>query len=328
MRRREFLAALSGAVAWPVMARAQQPDRLRRIGVLRYERENDAYPKEFLDKFNTRLRELGWIEGRNIHIDYRFADNDAGRMRTSASELVALQPDVIFAGVVTVPAVQAATKTIPIVFAGGNDPVAEGLVASLAQPGGNVTGFTNNVPSIATKRLQVLKQIAPFVTHVALMHDPGYSTSALQFLAELKVVRASIGVEAAGAVVRDAAEIENALAALAGRSGGGLIVLTGGSTLTYLDTIIAGAAMYNVPAVYRDRHYVAAGGLVSYGADGRESYPGAATYVDRILRGAKPADLPVQTPTKFELVINLKTTKALGLTIPETLLATADEVIQ
>jgi len=328
MKRRSFIAGLACAAAWPVMAKAQQPDRMRRIGVIRYERENDAYIKDFLDKFNTRLRELGWIEGHNIHIDYRFAENDAGRLRTCAWELVSLQPDVIFAGVVMAPALQAATSTIPIVFAGGTDPVAEGLVASLAQPGGNVTGFSYNVPSIATKRLQMLRQIAPRITHIALMHDPAYSRAALQYLPELKVVGASIGVEAAEAVVRNAAEIEKALAALAGRSGGGLIVLTGGSTLTNFDTISAGAAMHYIPAIYRDRHYFAAGGLVSYGGDGRESYPGAATYVDRILRGAKPADLPVQTPTKFEFVINLKTAKALGLTIPETLLATADEVIQ
>jgi putative tryptophan/tyrosine transport system substrate-binding protein len=261
-------------------------------------------------------------------IEYRFAGNDAGRMRTCARELVALQPDVIFAGWVAVPVLQAATATIPIVFAGGPDPAAQGLVASLARPGGNVTGFSNNVASIATKRLQVLKQIAPRVTHVALMYDPAYATGALQFLAELEAVSASIGVEAAGAVVRNAAEIENALAALAGRPGAGLVVYAGGSTVAYLDTIIAAATMHDVPAIYRDRHYVAAGGLVSYGADGGESYRGAAAYVDRILRGDKPADLPVQLSTRIKLVINLKTAKALGLTIPETLLATADEVIQ
>jgi ABC-type uncharacterized transport system substrate-binding protein len=328
MRRREFIAGLAGAATWPLAARAQQAERMHRIGVMSFEAENDAGEGERRNEFSAPLRELGWIEGRNIQVEYRFAGNDDGRMRTLVRELVALRPDVIFAGAVVVPALQAATATIPIVFAGGADPVAAGLVASVARPIGNVTGFSNNVPSIATKRLQVLKQIAPSVTHVALMYDPGYSSQSLQFLAELKAVGASIGVEVAGAAVGNADEIENTLTALAGRPRGGLVVYAGGSTTAYFDTIIAVAAMHSVPAIYRDRHYVAAGGLASYGADGREAYRGAATYVDRILRGEKPADLPVQQPTKYQLVINLKAAKALGLTIPETLLATADEVIQ
>jgi putative tryptophan/tyrosine transport system substrate-binding protein len=328
MKRREFIVGLGGAAAWPLVGRAQQAERVRRIGVISYEAENDAGERERRNEFSARLRELGWIEGRNIQVEYRFAGNDDGLMRTLVRELVALRPDVIFAGAVVVPALQAATATIPIVFAGGADPVAAGLVASVARPSGNVTGFSNNVPSIATKRLQVLKQIAPGVTHVALMYDPGYSSQSLQFLAELKDVGASIGVEVAGAAVGNADEIENALAALAGRPRGGLVVYAGGSTTAYFDAIIAGAALHGVPAIYRDRHYVAAGGLASYGADGREAYRGAATYVDRILRGEKPASLSVQQPTKYQLVINLKTAKALGLTIPETLLATADEVIE
>jgi putative ABC transport system substrate-binding protein len=327
MKRRTFIAGLGIASAWPVVAQAQQDERIRRIGAIWYDADN-AVERELRDAFTVRLRELGWIEGRNIHIEYRFAGSDIGRMGTDARELVALQPDVIFANWVVLPVLQSATDTIPIVFVGGTDPVARGLVASLARPGGNVTGFSNNVASIATKRLEVLKQIAPRVTHVALMYDPAYSPAALQFLAELEAVSASIGVELAEAVVRNAAEIENALAALAGRPSAGLIVYAAGGALVYLDTIIAAAAMYDVPTIYRDRHSVAAGGLVSYGADGREAYRGAATYVDRILKGAKPADLPVQQVTKIDLVINLKTAKALGLTIPETLLATADEVIQ
>ena len=287
MRRRDFIAGLGSAAAWPVAARAQQQgERIRRIGAIWYEADN-AVEREQQDEFIARLRELGWIEGRNIHIEYRFAGNDAGRMHSDARELVALQPDVIFANWVVVPVLQAATATIPIVYVGGPDPVAQGLVASLARPGGNVTGFSNNVASIATKRLEVLKQIAPRVTHVTLMYDPAYSLAALQFLTELEAVSASIGVAVAEAVVRNAAEIENALAALARRPSAGLIVYGAGSAIVYLDTIIAAAAMHGVPAVYRDRHSVAAGGLASYGADAREGYRGAAAYVDRILKGAK-----------------------------------------
>ena len=328
MERREFIGLVGAVAAWPFVAQAQQAPLVRRIGVISYEAENNTDERELRNEFTARLRELGWIEGRNIQFEFRFAGNDDGRMRTYARELAALQPDVIFAGWVVVPALRTATATIPIVFAGGADPVAGGLVASLARPGGNVTGFSNNVPSIATKRLQVLKQIAPRVTHVALMYDPGYSSGALQFLAELEAVGTSIGIELAGAAVRNAEEIETALAVLAGRPGGGLVVYAGGSTFAYLDAIIAGAAKRDVPTIYRDRHSVAAGGLVSYGADGRESYRGAATYVDRILKGEKAADLPVQAPTKFELAINLKTARALGLSVPDVLLAQATEVIE
>jgi putative ABC transport system substrate-binding protein len=327
MRRREFIRLIGGTAAWPLAASAQPPKRMRRIGVISYENENDADERELRDQFTARLRELGWIEGSNLHTDYRFAGNDARNMRAYAKELVDLQPDVIFAGYEVVTALKMVTTNIPIVFAGGPDPVAAGLVASMAQPGGNVTGFSNNPPSIATKRLQVLKEIAPLVTRVALMYDPGYS-GALQFLAELQAAALSIGAEAKGVAVRNPAEVEDAVAALAARPGGGLIVFAGGSTFAYLGKIIASAARHNIPAIYRDRHYFAAGGLASYGTDGRESYRGAASYVDRILRGAKPSDLPVQQPTKFLLVFNLKTLKALGLDVPVSLLARADEVIE
>jgi putative tryptophan/tyrosine transport system substrate-binding protein len=327
MKRREFIAGLGGAVAWPVVTRTQG-ERVRRIGVLSYEAETDVNERELRAEFVARLRELGWIEGRNIHVEYRFADNDNERMRTYVQELIALRPNVIFANAAVVPVLHAATATIPIVFAGGADPVAAGLVASVARPGGNVTGFSNNVASIATKRLQVLMQIASHVTHVVLMYDPGYSSGSSQFLSELESAGASIGVEVAGVAVLSADEIETAVAALAQRPGAGLVVYAGGSTVAHLQTIIGAAAIHKVPAIYRDRHYVDAGGLGSYGADGRESYRGAASYVDRILRGERPSDLPVQAPTKFEFVVNLKTAKALGLTVPEALLATADEVIQ
>jgi len=328
MKRREFITLLGGAATWPLVARAQQPVRVRRIGVISYENENDADERELRDQFITRLRELGWIEGHNLHTEYRFAGDDATRMRAYARELVELQPDVIFAGYEAVRALKTATTDIPIVFAGGPDPVAGGLVASLARPGGNVTGFSNNPPSIATKRMQVLKEVAPLVTRIALMYDPGYSSGALQFLAELQAAAPSIGAEAKGAAVRNPAEIEDALAALAARPGGGVVVFAGGSTFAYLDKIVASTAKHNIPAIYRDRHYVVAGGLASYGTDGRESYRGAATYVDRILRGAMPSDLPVQQPTKFYLVLNLKTAKALGLTVPQSILLRADEVIE
>jgi ABC-type uncharacterized transport system substrate-binding protein len=330
MRRREFVTLLGGAavLGCPRGAPGQPRDRMRRIGVISYENENDADERELRDQFTARLRELGWIEGSNLHTDYRFAGNEARNMRDHAKELVDLRPDVIFAGYQAVIALKTITTTIPIVFAGGPDPVAAGLVASLAQPGGNVTGFSNNPPLIATKRLQVLKEIAPLATRIALMYDPGYSSGALQFLAELQAAALSINAEAKGAAVHNPAEIEDALAALAVTPDGGLIVYAGGSTFAYLDKIIASAAKHNIPAIYRDRHYVVAGGLASYGTDGRESYRGAATYVDRILRGAKPSDLPVQQATTFNLVLNLKTAKALGLTVSDALLARADEVIE
>jgi putative tryptophan/tyrosine transport system substrate-binding protein len=332
MKRREFIAGLGGAAfAWPLAARGET--RIRRVGVLMDGAVTEAGLQSFLERerigeFTSRLRELGWIEGRNIRIEYRFAANEAERVRSYARELVALEPEVIFAQAPVVKELKAATGTIPIVFAGGADPVAEGLVTSLARPGGNITGFSNNPASIATKRLQLLKEIAPRVTRVALMYDPVQASGSLEFLAELHGIAPSMSVEVIGAPVLNIAEIEASLAGLAGRPNGGLVVYANGSTVAYLDTIIAEAAKHDIPAIYRDRHYVVAGGLASYGTDGLEGYRGAATYVDRILKGAKPGDLPVQQPTRFQFVLNLKTANALGLVIPTGILAIADEVIE
>jgi putative ABC transport system substrate-binding protein len=241
--------------------------------------------------------------------------------------LVALQPDAILAGSPTVPVLQQATRTIPIVFVGGADPVAEALVTSLARPGGNVTGFSNNAASIATKRLQLLKEIAPQVARVAFLYDPLWPGSS-EFLAELEAVVSSFRIQLSGAAVHDAADIERAIKAFAREPNGGLVMYSGGRINANRVTAIALASRYNLPAIYGYRQHVAEGGLVSYGVDSNDSFRRAASYIDRILRGEKPSDLPTQQPIKFDLVINLKTAKALGLTIPETLLATADEVIE
>ncbi len=290
-----------------------------------YQPTPDVFRWEIVVK---RLEELGWIEGRNLNIDRRFAGGDLEQAHAYARELVALNPDVIFAISNVVSMVHDATATIPIVFAGGADPVTENLVSSLPRPAGNITGFTNNPPSIGTKRLQVLKDMAPRVAHVALMYDPVLASGALEFLAELQRIPRSIGVDIEQAPVRNGSQIEQSFSRLAGKPNPGLIVYAGGATVEKRDTIIAEAAKHKIPAVYRDRGYVAAGGLASYGADGRESTVGAANYIDRILRGAKPDELPVQRPTKFQFVLNLKVAKDLGLEISPTLLAIADEVIE
>jgi putative tryptophan/tyrosine transport system substrate-binding protein len=324
MRRRDFFAAVGGAAAWPLAARAQRSDRVRRIGMLL----DASGPTSFGEIATKRLAELGWVEGRNLQIDRRFAGSDPEQARMYARELVALKPDVIFAISTMVLMARAATSTIPIVFVGGSDPVAANLVSSLPRPGGNVTGFTNNPASIGTKRLQFLREIAPRVARVALIYDPALASGALEFLADLQAVAQSIGVDIEQAPVRNGSEIESLFAGLAGKPNSGVIVYAGGTTVEYRDRIVAEAARYKIPAMYRDRSYVAAGGLASYGADGRESTLGAANYIDRILRGANPAELPVQRPTKFQLVLNLKVAKALGLEIRPTLLAIADEVIE
>jgi putative tryptophan/tyrosine transport system substrate-binding protein len=328
MKRRTFIAGLGSAVVWPLAAFAQRGQRQRRLGMLLDLRPAtlDVFRWEIVAK---RLEELGWIEGRNLIIDRRFAGGDLEQARAYARELVALNPDVIFAISNVVPAAQAATATIPIVFVGGADPVTENLgVSSLPRPGSNITGFTNNPPSIGTKRLQVLKDIAPRVAHVALMYDPVLASGPLEFLAELQTLPRSIGVDIEQTPVRNSSEIEQSFSALADKPNTGLIVYAGGATVENRDTIILEAAKHKIPAVYRDRGYVAAGGLASYGADGRESTLGAANYIGRILQGAKPNELPVQRPTKFQLVLNLKVAKALGLEISQNLLAIADELIE
>ena len=327
MRRREFITLLGGAAAWPLAARAQQQDRTRRIGVLMGFAENDEVWQTYLSVFKQRLHEFGWTEGRNLRIDYRFAGESTERTRVAAAELVALAPDVIF--VSTNPAVSALlreTRTIPIVFTWVSDSVGSGYVASLAHPGGNVTGFHNFEPAVGGKWLGVLKQIAPQVRWVAVVHVPKIAAN-VAFIRVAEAASASLGMTVTGAGVRDAADIERVLTEFAREPNGGLIVTPSPLTATKRDVIIATAAKLGLPAIYSFRFYVESGGLVSYGIDQLETVKEAASYVDRISRGARPAELPVQLPTKFHLVVNLKTAKTLGLTVPESFLLFADEVI-
>jgi putative ABC transport system substrate-binding protein len=326
MKRREFITLLGGAAAWPVAARAQQPDRMRRIGVLMNLAADDAEGQARIAAFVQALQRLGWSDGRNVRIDYRWAAGDAGRFRKYAEELLALLPDVILASATpSVQALQQATRTVPIVFAIVADPVGAGFVDSLARPGSNVTGFTPFEYGISGKWLELLKEIAPRVTRVAVLRDLNIG---LGQLGAIQSVAPSLGVELRPVNVRDADEIERSIAAFAQGSNGALIVTASTSAIIHRELITALAARNKLPAVYYTRYWVAGGGLMSYGPDFRDQFRRAAGYVDRILKGEKPADLPVQTPTKYELVINLKTAKALGLDVPPTLLARADEVIE
>ncbi len=327
MRRREFISLLGGAgVAWPLAARAQQPERVRRIGVLLPAAADDAEFQARIGAFQQGLALLGWTIGRNVRIDTRWATANVAEIRRHAAELVAL--DVILAhGDTAVGALLQASRTVPVVFPVVGDPVGAGFVDSMARPGGNVTGFMNFEYGISGKWLELLKEIAPGVTRVAVLRDAAIPTGPAQF-GVIQAVAPSLRVEVNPVNVRDAGEIERAVAAFARSANGGLIV-TGSNLVTlHRDLIITLAARHKLPAVYYERFFVAAGGLVSYGPDFVDQYRRAAGYVDRILRGEKPADLPVQAPTKYELVINLKTAKALGLTVPDTLLARADEVIE
>jgi putative tryptophan/tyrosine transport system substrate-binding protein len=328
MRRREFIAGLGSAAAWPLATQAQEGGRLRRIGVLTYFAENDPSGQVRIATFRQALRELGWTEGRNVRFDIRFGGGDNDRYRAYAAELVALAPDVLFGTGPTVRFLQLATRTVPIVFAGLNDPVGAGYVASLARPGGNTTGFGGTEYSASAKLVQLLKQIAPNVTRVALLRDASAAGSLGTFGAT-QGAAAALGLEAYPIDLRSAQAIDGGLATFATMPNSGLIVPPQALAMVQRELIIKLAAHYRLPAVYPNRVYVADGGLVSYGpANGTEFDRRAAGYVDRILRGEKPADLPVQAPTRYETVINLKTAKALGLEIPQTLLATADEVIQ
>jgi putative tryptophan/tyrosine transport system substrate-binding protein len=328
IKRREFIAGLGSAAAWPVVARAQQGDRVRRIGVLLPATADDAVFQARVGAFLQGLALLGWTIGRNVRIDIRWATLNAAEIRRHAEELAALAPDVILAnGASAVGPLLQVTRTVPIVFPLITDPVAAGFVDSLARPGGNATGFMSFEYSQSGKWLEVLKQIAPSVTRVAVLRDAVLGSGTSQF-AVIQAAAPSLRVEVNPVNMRDAGEIERAVAAFARSPNGGLIVTSGGSALVHRNLISALAARHKLPAVYSERIFVAAGGLISYGADYVNQYRQAAGYVDRILKGEKPADLPVQAPTKYETVINLTTAKALGLTIPETLLATADEVIQ
>jgi putative ABC transport system substrate-binding protein len=329
MKRRAFITLLGGAaVAWPVAARAQQPERVRRIGVLMNLAADDPQSPVRIAAFLHGLQQLGWTDGRNVRIDYRWGANDAERGRRYAVELIALAPDVILvSGSPAVAASQQATHTVPVVFVSVVDPVGSGLVESLARPGGNTTGFTLFEYGISGKWLELLKEIAPRVTRVAVLRDPTLASGGGQ-LGAIQSVAPSFGVELSPVGVRDAGEIDRAITAFARRSNGGLIVTGSALAVFHRELIIALAARHGLPAVYSQRFYVTGGGLISYGAVETDPYQRAASYVDRILKGDKPADLPVQQPTKFELVINLKTAKTLGLEVPPSLLARADEVIE
>ena len=326
--RRKFLASLGGAAAaaWPLAAPAQQGERVRRIGVLMNLATDDAEGQARLAAFVQDLQQLGWTDGRNVRIDYRWAAGDARLFHRYAEELLALAPDVILASATpSVQALQQATRTVPIVFAMVGDPVGMGVVASLARPGGNTTGFTPMEFGFGAKWVELLKEIAPRVTRVAVLRD---LTIGPAQLSAIQAVAPSFGVELSAVGVRDAGEIERIVAEFARSSNVGLIVTASTSAVVHRDLITKLAARYRLPAVYAFRYFATAGGLVSYGPDSINPFRLAAGYVDRILKGEKPADLPVQAPTKYELVINLKTAKALGLQIPDKLLALADEVIE
>jgi putative ABC transport system substrate-binding protein len=326
MRRRAFISLLGGAATWPVVARAQQPARMRRIGVLMNLASNDTEGQARLAAFHQGLQHLGWIVGSNVQIDYRWGGGEAGTFHRYAEELLALAPNVILASATpSVQALQKATHTVPIVFALVADPVGAGIVESLARPGGNTTGFTPMEYGVSAKWLELLKEIAPRVNRVAVLRD---LTIGLGQLGAIQAVAPSFGVELRAGGLRDADEIERTVAAFAGSSNAGLIVTASTSGAVHRDLITMLAARHRLPAVYSFRYYVTGGGLISYGANTIDIYRRAASYVDRILKGEKPADLPVQAPTKYELVINLKTAKALGLDIPATVLARADEVIE
>jgi putative tryptophan/tyrosine transport system substrate-binding protein len=328
IRRRDFITLLGGAATWPIAARAQQAERVRRIAVLVNAAADDEEYQARMGAFVQGLQQRGWTEGRDLSIDLRWAAGNRELNHKYAPELVALAPDAILA-VTTLPveALQRATRTIPIVFVQIADPVGAGFVETLARPGGNVTGFMNFEYSLSGKWLELLKQSAPRITRAAVIRDPAIAAGIGQWGA-IQSVAASLGVELFPVGVRDAGEIERGITTVARASNSGLIVTAIAQATVHRDLIIALTARHNLPAVYSDRAFAAAGGLISYGPDRVDQFRQAAGYVDRILKGEKPADLPVQAPTKYELVINLKTAKALGLEVPSTLLARADEVIE
>jgi putative ABC transport system substrate-binding protein len=330
MRRREFLGVFGGAVAaWPLAARGQQRDRVRQIGVLSPFSENDPETKAKLAALKERLERLGWTDGRNVRIEYRFSDGNIERTRTAAEELVALSPDVIVAYAnPAVSALKPLSSTIPIVFTQVSDPVGSGFVTDLAHPGGNITGFHSFEPAIGGKWLEVLKQIAPSVRRVAVVHDPRIAAN-VSFFRAAESASSSLGVTVTSAGVTNATDIEREITAFAQRGpDGGLVVAPAPSTFDRRDLVIALAERWRVPAIYSYRFNVKSGGLVSYGYEGTEQFQQAATYVDRILRGEKPGTLPLQLPSKYQLAVNLKAAKAIGLSIPAAFLLRADEVLE
>jgi ABC-type uncharacterized transport system substrate-binding protein len=328
MKRREFITLLGGAATWPLAARAQQGERMRRIGVLMPSTADDRESPARVTAFAQGLQQSGWTDGRNVRIDYRWAAGDAERHRRYAAELVALSPDVILAsGSTAMMSLQQLTRSVPIVFVNIVDPVGAGFVESLARPGTNATGFVLYEYGMSAKWLELLKEIVPLLKLAAVLRDPALASGAGQY-AVIQAAAPSFGVELRAVGVADAGEIERAITAFARSSNGGLIVTGSPLTLVHRDLIIALAARHRLPAVYSFRYFATSGGLISYGPDTTEPFRRAASYIDRILKGEKPADLPVQAPTKYELVINLKTAKALGIDVPPTLLARADEVIE
>jgi len=328
MRRREFITLLGGAAAWPLVARAQQRDRLRRIGVLVPFGENDPLAKPRLSAFIQALADLGWTDGRNAQIDIRWGGGESNQIRAHAQELVGSQPDVIVtSGTPATVAVQRETRTIPIVFANVGDPVVSGIVARLDRPGGNVTGFANVEASMSGKWLELLSEIAPGLKRAAIMFNPDTSPVSVN-MPSLETAARSLKIEPIITHVRSSVEIETAIVALGREPQGSLVVVPEAFTQAHRAPIISAAARNNVPAVYGFSYFTRDGGLLSYGPDPVENFRRGTIYVDRILRGAKPADLPVQFPTKFEMAVNLKTAKALGLTVPPSILLRADEVIE
>src|SRR6516162_10272430 len=330
IRRREFMAMLGAAAAWPLAARAQQGERVRRIGVLMGTDENDPVQKPYILAFTQALAGLGWTDGRNVRIDLRWGRTDINRIRALAQELVGLQPDIIVTSTTSpTAAVQRETRTIPIVFASVPDPVASGIVARLDRPSGNVTGFAIFEPSLGGKWLELLSEIAPGLKRAAIMFNPDTNpVSKALYLSSLETAARSLKVEPIISPVHSDVEIETAINALGREPGGGLVVIPSVFVNAHRAPIISAAARNNVPAVYTSSYFARDGGLLSYGVDQVDIFRRAATYVDRILSGARPGDLPVQFPTKFEMVLNLKTAKALGLEVPLSILLRADEVIE
>jgi len=329
MRRRDFIAGLGGAAVWSVMAQAQQSVPTRRIGVLVNSRESDEQAQLFFAAFRQSLGKLGWIDGRNIRIDCRWGAADINRVHTLASELVGLRPDVLVAGgTPVVAALRQATREIPIVFTTVTDPIGSGFVASLARPGGNVTGFMTVEPPLRSKWVELLKGIAPGLQRAAFLFDPEFAPFAAASFRQAEVAAVRLNVGLIATAVRDESDVEHALAALARVPNSGLVVNSDAFAAAHRARIIALATLHRLPAIYPSRFYAKDGGLMSYGYDAIEQWRQAASYVDRVLRGEKPADLPVQTPTRYEMVINLKTARAIGLDVPPNVIALADAVIE
>ena len=329
MRRRDFIKAIAGsATAWPLLARAQQSEQMRRVGVLMNFAADDAAAQARLTVFLQALQQLGWMDGRNVRIDIRWSASEPERIRKYAAELVAFKPDAILASTTpSVAALQQATRTLPIVFVQVADPVGSGFIASLAKPGSNATGFTLYEYGMGAKWLELLEDIAPRVTRAGIVRDPA-SVAEIGMFGAIQSVAPSRGMQLSAINLRDATEIERGISAFAHEPNCGLIVVGAASAFVHREEIIALAARYKLPAVYPDQIFITSGGLISYGPDRLDAYQRAAGYVDRILKGEKPADLPVQAPTKYELAINLKTAKALGLNVPESILSRADKVIE